>query len=244
MALGSLPVLFLLYFLVTFKSTPLVGYYVAQMCVIVLVVCWLILIVTTLKAAKICRTETETQAKIKTILRRSLLGIFIALAVYQVGWSILFKAPAGAVIDYELPPYYDEILWTYIDRYMHTTSVEDNNPDHWRKEGSLITIVSMPSFIDVDEEKIHAQIRSGIGKYYSSQQAYDTKLIYKREAIIRGQQVPLLFYKGTNESGAPMKQLFSGVFIGKENRKVILFITGEEAMWNQKEIDTFIKSIK
>ncbi len=249
-ALAGLPVLFVLYFTANFAASPSEGYFTALPSIIALVGCWFILGILTILTSKIRRTESGMQAKIKKIIRMGLLGILLGLVMYQVGWSILFKTSAKGVIDYELPPGYSAdyseryggyINGGYINGFMHITVPSRGSG----KDRPLIAIVSMPSFMSENEEKVHEQIRSDIEKWsWDCRTAHDMKFIYGQEATIRGQQVPLLFYGGTNESGAPMKQLFSGIFMGKENRKVILFITGKEAQWNQKEIDTFIESIK
>ena len=60
-AIGGLFDLFLIAFLATFKSTPLVGFHTAQISIVILVISWLILSATTLRTAKIHKTKTRIQ---------------------------------------------------------------------------------------------------------------------------------------------------------------------------------------
>ena len=183
---------------------------------------------------------TSKSQKAKTLLRYVLLGVFIALIafiVYQIGWSVFIKTPVEESVDYKLPPVY---YWVY-SQYAGVTHISINKYklDYKGNKKPVIIIVSMRSYIDVDKEKIHLQIRSSLDK-----QDYEMKLVDEQEIAIRGQKVPLLIYEGTDENGVLMKQVMSGFFEGKKNSKVMLFIAGEAAYWNQEEIDAFIESIK
>jgi hypothetical protein len=103
-------------------------------------------------------------------------------------------------------------------------------------------INSMPSDIQADEEEIRLQIQLSI-KRSMGRQGYEMKLVAEQGITLRGQQVSLLIYEGTDGNGVPMKQVVSGLFKGK-NSQVMLFIAGKAANWNQEEIDTFLESIK
>lgn len=240
-AIGGLLDLFLIYFLANFKSTPLTGFYTAQTSIVILVISWLTLSVTTLKIVKIQRAKT----KIQTLLRYILLGVFIiliAFIAYQISWNGFVKTPVEESVDYKLPSDYYRAYSRYIGRmrFMHIVT---NKSKLDRNDRPTIMIASMPSYVEVDEENIRLLIQLNM-EWSSEKQNYEMKLIDEQEITIRGQKVSLLIYEGTDENGVHMKQVTSGLFEGKNNSKVILSIAGKVANWNQKEIDIFIESIK
>lgn len=183
---------------------------------------------------------TSKSQKAKTLLRYVLLGVFttlITFIAYQVGWNIFVKIPVEESVDYKLPAAYYRVYSQYTG-VMHVV-INKSKHNISGIDIPAILIASTRSYINVDKEKIRLRIQSSVDTYY-----YETKLVDEQEVTIRGQKVSLFIYEGTDENGVHIKQVVSGFFEGKKNSKVMLFITGNVAHWNQKEIDAFIKSIK
>lgn len=242
-ALGGLVDLFLLYFLANFKRMPLVGYYAAQTSLLVLIIGWLILSGMALSAPKIAPPKTRLQQQLEKLFLSVLLGAAVLLILFQVGWAVFIQAPAGEPLVYQLPSGYQEVSSEYLQGYLQMRTIKDFTPGHWGKPWPLIMITSMPAYLAGDEEKIRQQIQTG-AQASSGRQVHDLKLIGKQALTIRGQPVAWYLYEGTDESGAVVKQAFSGLFDSNNGRKVILFITGRAVYWDQRQIDAFVKSIQ
>lgn len=150
-------------------------------------------------------------------------------------------ATAKEIIDYELPLGYQEEMAMNMG-FMQMVAIMDSQSADVKNARPQIIIASMSPNIEADEEEIRLQIQLSMQKS-SNRQGYDVKLVEEQEVTIRGQQVNLMIYEGTDESGSPIKQIVSGLFDGKKS-KVMLFIMGQESSWNQEEIDLFISSIK
>ncbi len=241
-ALGGLLDLGLLTFAATFKSTPLVGYYLAQISLLTLVIGWLILGVILLRTAKIQRTKTRLQTQIEQLFLSGLLGGLILLVAYQLGWTMFVKAPAGELLDYKLPSGYSEVYSEYLLGFMHARTFEDFTPGNWKNGRPLIVIASMPAYLEIEPEKIRLEIQASLARS-TGQPGADLQLVDETELTLRGQKVALFTYAGTDGQGAALKQVLCS-FLADKQRKVILVITGEEEDWNQAEIDAFFESLK
>jgi hypothetical protein len=150
-------------------------------------------------------------------------------------------AIAKEIMDYELPTGYGEEGAMNMG-FMQMVIVKDFQSIDIENARPLIMIASMSPDIEVDEEEIRLQIQLSMQRS-SNKQGYNMKLVEEQEITIRGQQVPLMIYEGTDENDVSMKQIVTGLFDGK-NSKVMLFIAGKVSNWNQEEIDAFIESIK
>jgi len=150
-------------------------------------------------------------------------------------------ATAKEIIDYKLPLGYQEQMAMNMG-FMQMITIADSQSTDTENSRPIIMIASMSPNIEADEEEMRLQIQLSMQRS-SNRQGYEMKLVEEKEVTIRGQQVSLMVYEGTDENGNPMKQIVSGLFDGK-NSKVMLFIMGQESNWNQEEIDSFILSIK
>ena len=150
-------------------------------------------------------------------------------------------AAAKNIIDYEPPSGYQEES-AFNMGFMQMVTIADSVPEDRNNARPIILITSMPSDIEVDEEEVRLRIQLSM-RESAGNQGYEMELVDEQEITIRDQQVSLLIYEGTDDTGNAMRQVVSGLFKGK-NSLIMLFIGGSEANWNQEEIDSFIASIK
>lgn len=162
--------------------------------------------------------------------------------------AVIIDAPEEAalatrnMIDYELPAGYKEegvINMGFVKMAFINDTTSDSEEETARP---VFMIAAMPSDMPIDEEEIRLQIQLSVKKSARNHD-YDLKLVDEQQTTIRGQEVSLLIYEGTDSTGTPMRQVVSGVFKGKTDM-IMLLIIGVQSNWDQNEIDTFIKSIK
>ena len=67
------------------------------------------------------------------------------------------------------------------------------------------------------------------------------KAVETKQMTIRGEEVEVITYEGTDDSGSVMRQVIT-TFPGKGGT-AMLMIMGEPQNWDKEEIDAFIESI-
>jgi hypothetical protein len=84
------------------------------------------------------------------------------------------------------------------------------------------------------------QLRQSL-EQQSGRRRLQLKLVDVKKMTIRGEEVDVATYEGTDDNGFVMRQLIT-TFPGKDGT-AMLMIMGAAQAWDQKEIDTFIESI-
>ncbi len=147
------------------------------------------------------------------------------------------KDLAQSMLDYDLPPGYQEggaFNVGFMKMVMLTDSSAMLSP--------FIMIAEMPSGLGVDEDVMRQQIEQSMQRSFGSQN-FSVELVDVQTRTIRGQEVTLYHYAGTDSNGNQVKQVVSELFDGK-NGTVMLMIIGNESGWNQATIDAFLDSIR
>jgi hypothetical protein len=150
-------------------------------------------------------------------------------------------AVAQSVIDYDLPPGYQEEMAINV-LFMKMVVINKGDLSSGSPSTLTIFIVGMPSDMAMDEDEVRLQFQRQM-RQAMNRQDWHLRLVDEEMATIRGQEVSLFLYEGTDDMGAELKQVVSSVFEGK-NGNVMFWIMGLESEWDQTEIDAFINSLR
>ena len=175
-----------------------------------------------------------------------LCAVAVALTMfYQVGRRVQqgmktdpeSASQAGhAIADYELPPGYRE--QAAMDLFVYTfVMIGPESPV--RASGPLIMLAQFDP-VGADPEEMERQIRQSF-EQQAGRRGQNMKVVEARKMTIRGEEVEVVIYEGTDESGVVMRQLLTS-FPGREGT-AMLMIMGPAANWDQNVIDDFVGSI-
>lgn len=146
---------------------------------------------------------------------------------------------ADQIADYNLPPGYQE--QALVDFFVGKILMIGKGNNDQALSGPLIMLFELPADIEMDQDEIRLRIELEM-KQRLRADGWDLILTEEKPAIIRNQEVTLLTYEGTDDTGQSLKQIFT-TFNGK-NGTIMLMIMGRANEWNSSEIDEFIKSIR
>jgi hypothetical protein len=144
---------------------------------------------------------------------------------------------AQSIVDYDLPPGYQE-EGAFNMGIMKVVMIGDSSAS----DSPFIMIAEMPSGGGFDEEEMQRQLEQTMQQSMGNRN-FNVQLVDEQTRTIRGDEVSLLFFEGTDNSGIQVKQIISELFQGK-NGSVMFMIIGSESGWDQSEIDAFIDSIR
>ncbi len=139
---------------------------------------------------------------------------------------------AEGIMDYDLPTGYQEQMSINLLGMGDMVLLANSTGS------SVIAFLQMDSNIPIDADQVRQQMMSSM----ESSSSTNYEKVDEWETTIRGQQVSVLEFEGSSEDGVPMRQLTT-VFDG-ESGSVFLMVVGEQADWNQAEIDDFFASIR
>jgi len=144
---------------------------------------------------------------------------------------------AQSMLDYDLPPGYQE-QGAFNVGFMKMVMITDSSGIF----SPFIMIAEMPSGLGVDEDLMRQQIEQSMQRSMGNRN-FSVELVDEQDRTIRGQDVTMFVYAGTDSNGNQIKQVVSELFEGK-NGSIMLMVVGEESGWNQTEIDAFLDSIR
>lgn len=142
---------------------------------------------------------------------------------------------AHAIADYELPAGYQEqmamdlLVYNMVFIGPQSGSASDQ---------PLIMLAQFTTA--ANREQMEQQIQQSFERQ-SGQRGFKMKVVDTRKMTIRGEEVEVITYEGTNDSGATMRQVIT-TFPGKGGT-AMLMIMGETQHWDKEAIDKFIESI-
>jgi len=147
------------------------------------------------------------------------------------------KAAHEIVDSYELPPGYQERMAMDIVLY----SVVVIAPDTGTAGNAPLIMLAQFSQIGTNRQQMEQQIRQAF-EQQSGNRGLDMKLVEVKKMTIRGEEVEVTIFEGTDRNGYSMRQLITS-FAGK-NGTAMLMIMGSPSAWDETEIDDFLKSIR
>ncbi|HSB01035.1 MAG TPA: hypothetical protein VLE49_10325 [Anaerolineales bacterium] len=143
-----------------------------------------------------------------------------------------------AIADYELPPGYQEQM--AMDLFIYTM-VFIGPESTGSSSSSAQPLIMLAQFkAGADQQQMEQQIRQSF-EQQSGQRGFTMKIVETRKMTIRGQEVEVITYEGTNGSGDVMRQLIT-TFPGKGGT-AMLMIMGDPQHWDKEELDKFVESI-
>jgi hypothetical protein len=140
---------------------------------------------------------------------------------------------AHAIADYELPAGYQEQM--AMDLFVYSMVVIDSDSPG----KPMIMLAQFQA--GADQEQMEQQIRQSF-EQQSGRRGMTMTIVEVKEMTIRGAEVEVIIYEGSDENGNTMRQLAT-TFPGKGGT-AMLMIMGSSENWDQEEIDTFIESME
>lgn len=144
---------------------------------------------------------------------------------------------AHAIADYELPPGYQERMSMNFLVYSFVMIGPDSPGT---TTGPLIMLAQFDP-MGTSPEQMEQQIRRSF-EQQSGRRGMNMQLVKVEKMTLRGEEVEVTTYEGTDESGVVIRQLITS-FPGKDGT-AMLMIMGPAEAWDQDAIDDFIKSIR
>ena len=146
---------------------------------------------------------------------------------------------AHAIADYELPPGYQEQM--AMDFFVY--SMVMIGPDSTSSASSTVRpLIMLAQFqaVGADQQQMEEQIQRSF-EQQGGRRGLTMKIVETKQMTIRGKEVEVIIYEGTDDNGFVMRQLIT-TFPGKDGT-AMLMIMGSTQNWDQEEIDTFVESI-
>lgn len=143
---------------------------------------------------------------------------------------------ARAIVDYELPPGYQERM--AIDFLVYSFVMI--GPESTETTSAPLIMLAQFDPMGTSQEQMEQQIRQSF-EQQAGQRGLDMHLVEVETRTIRGEEVEVTTYEGTDRSGDVVRQLIT-TFPGKDGT-AMLIVMGPAEGWDQQVIDDFIKSI-
>ena len=142
---------------------------------------------------------------------------------------------AHAIADYELPAGYQEQMAMDLIVYTMVIIAPPSGPS---SDQPVIMLAQFKA--GANQQQMEQQMRQSF-EQQSGQRGFQMKVVDTRKMTIRGEEVEVITYEGTSDSGNTMRQVIT-VFPGKGGT-AMLMIMGDAQHWDKEEIDKFIESI-
>lgn len=143
---------------------------------------------------------------------------------------------AHAIVDYELPPGYQERMAMNFLVYSFVM-IGPESPG--TTTGPLIMLAQFDP-IGTSQEQMEQQIRQSF-EQQAGRRGLKMQVVEVKKMTIRGEEVEVTTFEGADQSGAVVRQLITS-FPGKDGI-AMLMIMGPAEGWDQDVVDDFIKSI-
>lgn len=144
---------------------------------------------------------------------------------------------AHKIADYDLPPGYQEQMSMDILFYSFVVIAPDTDT---QPTTSPLIMLAQFSQTGMDREQMEQQLRQAF-EQQSGQRGADMQVVEVKNMVIRGEEVEVTIFEGTDTDGYVMRQLITS-FPGKDGT-AMLMIMGSPSAWDDNMIDDFIESI-
>ena len=145
---------------------------------------------------------------------------------------------AHKIADYDLPPGYQEQMSMDIMFYSFVIIAPDTDA---QTTTSPIIMLAQFSQAGMDRQQMEQQLRQAF-EQQSGQRRADMRVVEVKNMVIRGEEVEVTIFEGTDANGYVVRQLITS-FPGKDGT-AMLMIMGSPSAWDDKVIDDFIESIR
>ncbi len=146
---------------------------------------------------------------------------------------------AHAIADYELPPGYQEQVAMDLFIYTMVMIGPESTSSSSYTDQPMIMLAQFKAGAS-DQKQMEEQIQRSF-EQQSGQNGVATKVVETRKMTIRGEEVEVVTYEGTGNTGSAIREQIAS-FPGK-NGIAMLMIMGDPQHWDKEAIDKFIESI-
>lgn len=143
------------------------------------------------------------------------------------------KAVAQGIADYSLPTGYSEAFAFNALGVSMAAFLHDG--------GNVIMLMQTPASQAMDQAQMELQMTQVVERQLGRRNM-TMKVVDRKAATIRGQEVTLLVSEGTDSSGARLMSM-TGAFPGKGGQAVLM-VMGPSATWDEAAIDSFVESLR
>ena len=144
---------------------------------------------------------------------------------------------ARKIADYDLPPGYQEQM--SMDILFYSFVIIAPETDTQTTTSPLIMLAQF-SQAGMDRQQMEQQLRQAF-EQQSGQRGADMQVVEVKNMVIRGEEVEVTIFEGTDTNGYVVRQLITS-FPGKDGT-AMLMIMGSPSTWDDNMIDDFIESI-
>ena len=141
---------------------------------------------------------------------------------------------AHSIIDYDLPPGYQEQRAIQVKTYYTLAIIVSND-----RPSDLIAIQLASNVLKDPEWGESSQERAA---QEFADLHYQTHIVNVQEVFVRNESTKLLILEGQDDDGVAIRQALT-VFTGK-NGNVLVIIVGDIETWDQVMVDQFLSSIR
>ncbi len=145
---------------------------------------------------------------------------------------------AHAIADYELPEGYEEKV--AMDFFAYTMVMMGPRSSTTPASAARPMIMLAQFQVPTDQQQMEEQMRRSF-EQQSGWRGLKMKVVEVRQMTIRGEEVDVTTFEGTDERGFVLRQIIT-TFPGKDGT-ALLMIMGAAQTWDEAEIDQFIESI-
>jgi len=145
---------------------------------------------------------------------------------------------AHTIADYELPPGYQEQVAMDFFAYKMVV-ISPSSPSTFGSTGQPMIMLTQFN-VATNRQQMEEQMRRSF-EQQSGQRGLTMTVVETKKMTIRGEEVEVTTFEGTDESGFVMRELIT-TFPGKDGT-AMLMIMGNAEHWDQEEIDAFLESI-
>jgi hypothetical protein len=146
---------------------------------------------------------------------------------------------AHAIADYELPAGYEEKI--AMDFFAYTMVMMGPKTSDSLSSSDKPMIMLAQFQVATNQQQMEEQMRRSF-EQQSGRRGLQMKVVEVKKMTIRGEEVDVTTFEGTDSNGFVMRQLIT-TFPGKDGT-AILMIMGLAQTWDKEEIDKFIESIQ
>lgn len=148
-------------------------------------------------------------------------------------------AAAHAIVDYDLPEGYRE---NFAMNFMVYSMVMIAPETMGTGTPTTEPVIMLAQFKAVgNQQQMEEQIRRSF-EQQSGRRGLKMEIVDVQKKTIRGKEVEVFIYEGTDENGNTMRQLVT-TFPGKDGTAMVM-IMGTPEDWDADKINTFIESIR
>ena len=145
---------------------------------------------------------------------------------------------AHAIADYELPEGYEEKV--AMDFFAYTMVMMGPRSSTTPALAARPMIMLAQFQVATNQQQMEEQMRRSF-EQQSGWRGLKMKVVDVRQMTIRGEEVDVTTFEGTDERGFVLRQILT-TFPGKDGT-ALLMIMGAAQTWDEAEIDQFIESI-